>query len=125
VSAGVSAWRWFGRRPAVEMLGALYVLVLLTGVALGTSVAERVGVGFLAAFCLYCFARPRAGWEVYGLALLPGTTAWLLHVLTGAPRWIGLLLIPVSLWMARAEDRKDADLTRPERSAPTSSPAPL
>jgi hypothetical protein len=124
LSRVLSAWRSFGRLPALAVVAVLYALLLLTGVTLGVSVAESVGVGLLSAFLLYCFARPRGGWEVYLLALLPGATAWLLNVLPSAPGWIGLLLVPVSLWMARTEDRREA-VTRPHGSPPTSLPAPM
>jgi hypothetical protein len=36
---------------------------------------------------------------------MPGCTAFFAHELLGAPRWVGVALIPVALWMAWSEDQ--------------------
>jgi hypothetical protein len=98
-------WWKFGALPAFQVTVAVYVLAVIDVVLFSKPVAEGVGVGLFAVSVLYCLARDRAGWEVFGLMNLPGAVGGILSSV-GAPPWIGLVLVPVSLLGLWAVDRQ-------------------
>lgn len=94
-----------GRPPAVLVGFAFYALIVSAALLLGKGAKEGVGLGLLAMAVIYCFVRPHGGWPVWGWLMLPGVVATLMEIV-GAPRWIGVLFIPVTLLGLWFEDRE-------------------
>jgi hypothetical protein len=90
----------------VVLVGSFFALALLAALLFEESVATGIGIGLLAVLVLYCFARQRGGLDVFLFAAFPGAAATLLHDIAGTPRWIGALLVPVSLLLIWSEDRE-------------------
>jgi Zn-dependent protease len=102
-----AAWRRLGRLPALPIVAGFFALAILAGLVLGDA-SPYVGVALFAMFIVYCVARPAGGMDVFTAAALPGAVATLLHEVAGTPRWLGALLIPFALVMARSADRERA-----------------
>jgi hypothetical protein len=115
----LDAWFAFGRLPALPVLAAFFALAAIGGLLLDTPVAETVLVAVLAAYVLYCLARPTGGWDAFAAASLPGCVSWLVNELFGVPRWLGVVLIPLALWLAWNLDRDaQASPGSPRTAAP-------
>jgi hypothetical protein len=108
-------WWWrFGEVRALPLISCVFALGLLLGLFNAVGVRRDVAawavalalVAALIAFIAYCLARPRGGWTVFGTASMPGAASSLLHAITGAPRWIGVLLVPLALLLIWDEDRR-------------------
>jgi uncharacterized membrane protein len=95
----------------VVALGALYATAIPYAFVDDDRAYAAFGLVAYGVFLVYCFARPRGGVSLFFIAAAPGATGTLLNDAFDLPRWIGLVLVPVSLWLAREEDRE------PERSA--------
>jgi hypothetical protein len=90
------------------MVGVFWAIAILAALLLNRSSALDVGLVLLGFLALYCIARPTHRWDVFGSACLPGVTANLLHDIAGAPRWVGVLLVPVALLVAAGVDSDGA-----------------
>jgi hypothetical protein len=109
-------WTQLGELPALWAVAGFFALALLSHLVL-SGAADAVAITALTgALILYCVARPSGGVEVFGFAVAPPAVGTLLHDIAGAPRWLGLLLIPVSLLLARGVDadsrEEDEDVRR-------------
>jgi hypothetical protein len=100
-----SPWRRLGRLPAVAVVGAFFLMALLTALVLDDTAQDVAGSGLVVALITYCIARPHSGLDVFCFAAAPAATGTILHDIAGTPRWIGLLLIPLSLLMVWEADR--------------------
>lgn len=99
-------WRRFGQFPALLMVCSIFALALLAALVLDDVATMAVGVALLAAFVLYCFARPQGGADVFGIAAVPAATATILHDIFGTPRWpVLVVLVPLALLWLWAVDR--------------------
>lgn len=99
---------------------ALYGLAAAAQLLLGRRPGEGIFVGLAAVSGLYCFARPRGGWQVWGWLMLPGSAAALLEIVGVVSRWIGVLFIPVTLLGLWYEHREREALSPSVPRAPTS-----
>jgi hypothetical protein len=105
------AWKRLGATSAVVAVLTLFGLWLVIGLTLDTQAAETIGVICLAVFVAYCVARPHSGVDVFLIAGIPGGTASMLHDWVHTPRWLGLVLVPLALLLARHEDRASPAVT--------------
>jgi hypothetical protein len=101
----LAAWTRVGQVRAVYAVAGLYLATLALGLTLRDPGESWLWVVTLAAFALYCFARRHGGMSIFAIATMPGCTAFFAHELLGAPRWVGVALIPVALWMAWSDDQ--------------------
>jgi hypothetical protein len=99
-------WQQFGRVPALILVGSFFAVGIVAALLFEESAATAIGIGLFAVLILYCVARPRGGLDVFLIAAFPGAAATLLHDIAGTPRWIGALLIPISLLVIWADDRE-------------------
>lgn len=100
----LAAWDRVGQIRVLYAVAALYLATLVLALTLLDPGESWLWVVTLAVFAVYCSARGD-GIHIFGIAWMPGCTAFFAHELLGAPRWVGVALIPVALWMAWSEDQ--------------------
>ncbi len=113
------AWDGFARLDALVVVATVMVVFVALGLVTdpGEAVAVAIAVPMLAALIAHCFARPSHGWEVFMAASLPGFAGNAAQDWLGISGAWGLVLIPLSLSLAR-------DVDRGEAVAPAAPPAP-
>ena len=92
---------------AAFWMGFAFLAMLLLGLVVNEPGETLWPLVALAPFLFYCLARP-GGWDVLGIALLPGCVTLVGHELLGLPVWIGIAVIPLALWLAWSDVEIDA-----------------
>lgn len=113
----VRAWFRFGALPAFPVVVLFFVLAGAAALFLDeTSAGVTGGVLFLV-LVSYCAARPAQGWDVFAAAAAPNALGQLAHDFLGAPRWLHLALLPITLLWTWSIDH-DGDPRDDARAGP-------
>jgi hypothetical protein len=94
----------------------VYVAALLLGLVLRNPGESLWWAATFVPFVIYCFARP-GGLAIFGIATMPGCLTLFAQELLGAPRWVGIALVPLALWMAWSEDQQEHAMDEPSAGA--------
>jgi hypothetical protein len=110
------AWTRWGRLPAPLVTVAFFLLALGVALAFHGTASAVGGLILVAVLLTYCAARPAGGWDLFALIAFPNVVATVAHDAIGAPRWIGVVLIPPVVWVAWRMDRPGGATADAERS---------
>jgi hypothetical protein len=105
VRAVRDAWTRWGLLPAAVVVPAFFLVALALVLAFDDRVRAVGGLVLAAALVSYCVARPSGGWDLFWVVAIPNAAATIAHDVVGAPRWIGVVLVPFVLWEAWRMDR--------------------